>query len=48
MKAPRGIKNNFPEDIIFSHHMYKTANEILSLHIYKEIRTPLLGYTERF
>lgn len=48
MQAPRGTKDIIPEDIIFWQHIYKIANEILSLHNYKEIRTPLLEYTELF
>nr|YP_009397536.1 Histidine-tRNA ligase [Dasyclonium flaccidum]ARW66722.1 Histidine-tRNA ligase [Dasyclonium flaccidum] len=48
MQALRGTKDILPHEIIVWQHIYQTANEILTLYNYNEIRTPIIENTELF
>nr|YP_009500386.1 histidine-tRNA synthetase [Gracilariopsis heteroclada]AXE43548.1 histidine-tRNA synthetase [Gracilariopsis heteroclada] len=48
MQPLRGTKDILPDEIIYWQYIYNKALDILSLHNYKEIRTPILESTELF
>nr|YP_009399000.1 Histidine-tRNA ligase [Cliftonaea pectinata]ARW68010.1 Histidine-tRNA ligase [Cliftonaea pectinata] len=48
MQALRGTKDILPHEIMIWQHIYDTAKEILTLHNYSEIRTPIIENNELF
>nr|YP_009511553.1 histidine-tRNA ligase [Gracilariopsis mclachlanii]AXI97430.1 histidine-tRNA ligase [Gracilariopsis mclachlanii] len=48
MQPLRGTKDILPDETIYWQYIYNKALDILSLHNYKEIRTPILESTELF
>lgn len=48
MQLLRGTKDILPDEIIFWQHIYQTVYNILDLHNYKEIRTPIIESTNLF